>query len=97
MSLDVELRDEGVEPQIDMVLLEPRPIMHADFFRGMVVPALTAQERTKQERPLIRHRDLVPHEHNRPLFVVLPDAFTCTDPSSSGADDKVVSTNHLPV
>src|SRR5436190_15122066 len=93
MTLDIELRDEGIEPQIDVVFLEPRGVVHAELFgRTGTLP----EQRPKKQWALVGHGDFVADEHDRPLLIVFANPFACTDSTGARPDNKVVSTNHLP-
>src|SRR5262249_8556624 len=94
MPLEIELRDQRIEAEVDVVLLEPGGVVHEHFVHR-VIPL--AEEGGEKHGALIGPGDLVAHEHDCPFLVVLSNAFARTDPSRAGADDKVVSTNHLAI
>jgi len=91
--LEVELRDDGVEAEIDVLLRKPRRIVDEGFFGGWRRPA---EDRGEETGAVVGEGDFGSDEHDRTFAIMLPDAFTYADSANTGSDDKVVATNHFP-
>ena len=76
--LDIELREERIQPQVDVMLLKPRRVMDAQFFRRMV--SALAQQRTEKAADARRDaRSSLPTSMIVPFLSCSPDAFTGTN------------------
>ena len=92
MALEIDLRDERVEAQLDVIVGEPRRVMDLRLIRRSLA---LAELRLEKLRAVIRQRRLVSGEDDGPLFVMLANPLANTGAANPRTDNKVVSTNHF--
>ncbi len=92
VALEVDLRDEGIEPEVDVVLVEPIVILHEELVerRGVF-----AELRLEEQGTLVGEELLGAGHHHCTLLIVLADARANTRASDAGTDDEVIATYHF--
>jgi hypothetical protein len=90
--IDIELRDYGIEPGLDLVRTKPALV---EFRQLLHLRVFFPHEILRENPSLVGVKKLPADQRDGSALVVLPNAFTGAGSADPGTDDEIITLNHL--